>query len=234
MSDSEESDVIIFDPETKPYGFNPIIEVPPRDDDDKTEPYEFDPIIEVPLRDDDDEYLTESSASDDLQDAIQLDDDHDTGINPEEFCGCGNCIRMKNLHECICCKSEILPLIQLKIGSEPELRCFNEDGSGGREVIKLKGKCVTEYPTFKNIIKDPELIKMHLIRMSHQSSKCFPHEPVQDSKFRYGAYRMVTLWIHGVLGRENRKVLPSCIVNKIRTLYPDCDVNYTGFKEFAE
>ena len=84
------------------------------------------------------------------------------------------------------------------------------------------------------MMRDPTMIKMHLIRLSFQNPRTFPHEPVSDVKYRYGAYRLATLFIHGILGKENRKVLPACILNYIRLLYPNCENGYIGFKEFTE
>ena len=33
------------------------------------------------------------------------------------------------------------------------------------------------------------------------------------------------------LGRKRGKVIPSCVVSKIRKEFPEADGNYTGFKE---
>ena len=44
------------------------------------------------------------------------------------------------------------------------------------------------------------------------------------------AYRQLTGWCWGWLGRRMRVTLPSCAVNKIRTKFPVSDGNYTGFK----
>ena len=66
--------------------------------DDTILPYSFDPIIPTEARDDDDEILTDSS---DSETAVEPhNDDEDTGINPEIFCTCGNCIRMPKIREC--------------------------------------------------------------------------------------------------------------------------------------
>ena len=191
------------------------------------QPYSFDPIIEnSEIRDDDDEYSTDSSDSENPR----HENDENTGIDSSEFCTCGNCIRMTKYNECVCCKSELLPLIQEKYGDRVEYRRIN----GGNEEVVFNQNCIIDHPTLRNMIRDPIAIKMHLIRLSFQNPRTFPHEPVSDTKYRYGAYRLTTLFIHGILGKGNRKVLPSCIVNFIRLLYPNCDNDYTGFKEFDE
>lgn len=47
-------------------------------------------------------------------------------------------------------------------------------------------------------------------------------------QYRFIAYRQLTSWCWGWLGRRVRVVLPSCAVHKIRTKFPS--TVYTGFK----
>ena len=49
---------------------------------------------------------------------------------------------------------------------------------------------------------------------------------------RYCAYRHFTCWIYGIIGRHNRKVHPSCVVNAIREVFPS--PTYTGFKDATD
>lgn len=49
----------------------------------------------------------------------------------------------------------------------------------------------------------------------------------QSRKFRYIAYRQLTRWCWGWLGRNIRVTLPACAVNKIRDTFPSD--NYQGF-----
>ena len=54
----------------------------------------------------------------------------------------------------------------------------------------------------------------------------------KPSNFRQIAYRQYIIFNHGYLGRRNRKVVPSCVVWKVRDNYPAPDNNYIGFKEY--
>ncbi|KAG0419523.1 hypothetical protein HPB47_004050 [Ixodes persulcatus] len=47
-------------------------------------------------------------------------------------------------------------------------------------------------------------------------------------KHRYVAYRQFVWWIWRLLGRGNRTVLPACVVQAIRNMYPSDE--YPGFE----
>ncbi|KAJ8307963.1 hypothetical protein KUTeg_014482 [Tegillarca granosa] len=46
--------------------------------------------------------------------------------------------------------------------------------------------------------------------------------------YRYIAYRRFSRWIWHILGRKNRRILPACVVMKIREQFPSEE--YCGFK----
>lgn len=52
--------------------------------------------------------------------------------------------------------------------------------------------------------------------------------------YRLAAYRHFTLWAHGKLGRHRRVVIPSCVVNYIRQVYPEASGIYIGFNSYTE
>ena len=47
--------------------------------------------------------------------------------------------------------------------------------------------------------------------------------------FRKTSYRQYVLWRWGHLGYGNRRVIPSCIIWKIRDAYPEPDGEYMGY-----
>ena len=55
-------------------------------------------------------------------------------------------------------------------------------------------------------------------------------EPGQANRaMRHTAYRTVIFWLHGSLGRGNRRVVPACCVDVIHSRYPSPTGHYTGF-----
>jgi hypothetical protein len=52
-----------------------------------------------------------------------------------------------------------------------------------------------------------------------------------NSQIRFRLYRYATSWIHGYLGKGNRRELPQCVRTEIRDLAPESSGNYVGFKK---
>ena len=55
-----------------------------------------------------------------------------------------------------------------------------------------------------------------------------------NSHKRNRLYRCFVFGEHGTLGRCNRVRIPACVVTFIRTLCPDHNNNYTGFRDIDE
>lgn len=68
---------------------------------------------------------------------------------------------------------------------------------------------------------------LELVIRSRNDYYGFRDQP-ENINLRYAAYRQYTLWRWAKLGKHRREVIPSCVVNLIRTTFPDD--NYTGFK----
>ena len=57
-------------------------------------------------------------------------------------------------------------------------------------------------------------------------------QSLTPANYRKAAYRQYIMYQHGYLGRSVRKVIPSCVVWKVRDQYPAPDNIYLGFKEY--
>ena len=58
----------------------------------------------------------------------------------------------------------------------------------------------------------------------------FGDEEDYNKALRHAAYCQFTLWRYQYLGANNRRVIPSCCVWKIRDKFPSLSQVYTGFR----
>ena len=64
-------------------------------------------------------------------------------------------------------------------------------------------------------------------------SDVFADDPeCTPASYRKAAYRQFVIWQHGHLGRNNQRVVLSCIVWCIRSKYPAPDGIYMGFRDY--
>lgn len=132
-------------------------------------------------------------------------------------CRCSNCIQMPTNIENRCCNQEQLDRTTL---------------SGYTE-----GSCILNCEEIVHVLS---LLNVQISWLRHR--RFFGHTGdallftnITDNKtYRYHAYRCYIDYIHGLLGKYNRKVIPSCIVNHIRTRWPDPFNSYKGFVQVDE
>lgn len=87
--------------------------------------------------------------------------------------------------------------------------------------------CVTCYTAFSNICLDRDILEVCIKARCDIRAEDFNFSM---ESFRKAGYRQFALWRYGKLGRGNRKVLPACVVRRIRERYPAPDGQYMGFK----
>lgn len=93
--------------------------------------------------------------------------------------------------------------------------------------------CITQHPHFYHTClyrRDLEhSVAVGVYSFTRQSRR------INDQKLRYAAYRRYTVWIHGYLGRFNRKQIPQCATKAIKRAFPEEHPDrYTGFQEAAD
>lgn len=94
-------------------------------------------------------------------------------------------------------------------------------------VCCTKKNCITLTPLFYKLYLYPNILELRKLDRSNITNDCFDKS---TQKFRKAAYRQFTLNEYGRLGRGNRKVIPSCVVWKVRSCYPSTTGVYMGFR----
>ena len=91
-----------------------------------------------------------------------------------------------------------------------------------------RSTCITTYDIFFIICLHPVNLRVAL-----ENSADYRADEIvcSNRNLRKTAYRQFVLWAHGKLGRHNRRVVPSCVVLKIRHRYPSPTGLYMGYRE---
>ncbi|XP_070570981.1 P2X purinoceptor 7-like [Ptychodera flava] len=145
---------------------------------------------------------TDSSSEDDDNSEMS-----DARLTNTDWCKCGNCGIMSTLQECICCAELSLP--ESRLGDE----C-----------------CISSNESFQTVCLNQDVLDITLIRLHdvRRDNIVYPHD---NRTYRWAAYTQFIYWSYGRLGKGNRRVVPSCVVQHIRRKYPEPSGIYVGFKD---
>ena len=123
----------------------------------------------------------------------------------EKWCTCEKCADELDVPQRLCCQSTT-QIIGKKF---------------------LDKKCISETDAFEDVCLNRNVLEAAL-----GTWKEFTDEEMDTSNksFRLIAYRQYISWIFGWLGKDVRKVIPSCVVQKIRLTFPAPDNVYKGYK----
>ncbi|KAI8493458.1 hypothetical protein Bbelb_288550 [Branchiostoma belcheri] len=123
------------------------------------------------------------------------------------WCRCGNCRQMPTVRECVCCHDL----------TECEDRGVPDD------IV-----CIVDDVNFNPCILNQDTLRMTMTNRATIMKKTID--------YRWEAYTNFTSWLHGGLGKDVRRVIPSCAVWAIRDRYPDGrdPPQYRGFLEADE
>ena len=105
--------------------------------------------------------------------------------------------------------------------------CFEMQREIENKCCKHKD-CIIDRRKFFKFCLDPENLEMAI-----KNTVDIRNDARDNSTraFRKAAYRNYVFWRYGYLGKGNRRVCPSCVVMKIRSIYPSPTGIYMGFKE---
>ncbi|XP_033756771.1 P2X purinoceptor 7-like [Pecten maximus] len=145
------------------------------------------------------------SSSSDFSDESYDSGDSTSMPNPDsgtEWCSCSFCFSMPTVEERKCCHD--IDILQDKL-----------------ENIE----CITQHEGFT-----ANCLNMHVLETSfYEFAEEYGNVPQENihRTYRLVAYRRFIRWTWKVLGKKNRKVIPSCAVSAIRRTFPS--EQFTGF-----
>ncbi|KAJ8301016.1 hypothetical protein KUTeg_022535 [Tegillarca granosa] len=136
----------------------------------------------------------------------ETDDENNRRLQDKYWCDCGNCEIMTTVAECKCC-------FEVNIVD------------GKRESANLT--CITQHQMFIDNCLNRNVLELAVYDYKHDVGP-LPENNLPHETYRYLAYRRFVRWIWKIVGRRNRRILPSCVVNKIRESFPSEE--FCGFK----
>ena len=169
------------------------------------QPYQYEPG-------NDNESPDSASESDILPDELSSDDENDTNRRSgnKEWCQCGTCKKEIFEIDCLCCQ---------------EVAATSDDRFASQ-------KCITLSQQFKTLCLEKLALKNVLVGL-HETRR----DPLEkDGKLsnislRFAAYKQFIWWVFQRLVKNNRRVIPSCVVWTIRKLYLEANGQYVRFNE---
>ncbi|CAJ0927020.1 unnamed protein product [Ranitomeya imitator] len=88
--------------------------------------------------------------------------------------------------------------------------------------------CIAEHDYFYTFCEREPMVNILVTTVRLDSHP--PPQKMINSKKRKTAYRAFTAWIHGFLGKGNRRPIPSCVVKLVCEEFPEEHQEYMGFK----
>jgi hypothetical protein len=87
--------------------------------------------------------------------------------------------------------------------------------------------CVSRTKRCQNMVTDNDVVTTAANTYNDVTVR---KKELDNKTLRHAAYRNYVMWKYGHLGKNNRVVIPSCVVWLIRNKWPAADGVYTGFK----
>ena len=136
-----------------------------------------------------------------------IDDENNSSVELEDgWCTCGKCVHMDNPDERVCCRS-FNEIIGDKFGTE---------------------KCIAMTTAFRDVCLNKNVLQAALGTWRQLTEQDMQ---ISNKSYRFIGYRQYISWVYGWLGKDVRKVIPSCAVNTIRQTFPAADNIYVPYKD---
>ena len=120
-------------------------------------------------------------------------------------CTCGNCQVLRRVEACICCQ-EIEAVQNKLIEAVTSGECEEQP------------QCITQHPGIHAVCIYRWVLQVAWYQYKQQYKVAYDGQ--EDKLFQHIAYRQLTWWCWGILGKEIRVVLPAWAVMCIQNFYP--------------
>lgn len=90
--------------------------------------------------------------------------------------------------------------------------------------------CILESREFETLCLNGSVLKNVLTGL-HVSRGDYLEDVCTNRSLRYAAYKQNIWWIFKSLGKGNRRVIPLCVIWKIRNTFPEPDGQYTLYSD---
>ena len=109
--------------------------------------------------------------------------------------------------------------------------CMEEDLSSTHLTDFRQGTCIYNCEEIKHLFHRVSLRICWLSQRQylHMTGDDLHFRHMKNENYRYHAYRSYVKYIYGLLGKFNRKVVPACLVKRIREFYPSDSGSYVGY-----
>lgn len=127
--------------------------------------------------------------------------DIENRLTGSEWCNCGKCSVMTTPKGCICCR---------------ELSAMKNHAD------ECGVQCITGNTDFQSVCLNREVLKCAWLQLNDFGVSLGNNVIQMDNRaFRFCAYRQFAIWTVVLYRKDVRKIVPSCVVMKIKELYPD-------------
>lgn len=128
------------------------------------------------------------------------------------WCRCSECIPMQSDEESVCCA---------------ESQVIND--------LKGSADCITFHTSFNHVVLDIDTLNTARHVLMIRAISAYEREELGNNNnrnYRYVAYKQFVYWVNSwkPLGKHNRKVIPACVIGKIRSEYPENNGIYVNHK----
>lgn len=132
-----------------------------------------------------------------------------TDLNINEWCRCEECaaVHSKDQHNYCCNESDAITDVRQEMS------------------------CITKTTRFMEVVENKDILKLLRYTYAKGNSK-YLERNLDNRQYRHLCYKFFVFLIncHSSVNMT-RYILPSCVIKRIRELYPEFKNTYTGFKE---